>query len=136
LFARKPPAPAPEPPKTGGGKQALRQALATRFKKRENLISLSRSLEIPNAALEAFAFGGDELDNRALSEIADFLWPGREYDPDTDTLRRKDRAEPAPIGVLPPPAVGRTVEEILGPERSFASLASGTGAYKKPAGWD
>lgn len=75
-----------EPAKPPGGEDIIRAGLAVRTRRRDNLISLSRSLEIPQDALLDFANGQSNLNAEALSVVAAFLWPNASYDEARDKL--------------------------------------------------
>jgi hypothetical protein len=70
----------------GGGEMVIRAGLKARVTKRENLINLSRSLEVPQDALLDFAAGESNMNAEALSVIAAFLWPNSSYNEASDKL--------------------------------------------------
>ena len=83
LFSKSQP---PElPPEPEGGEAIIRKALAVRLRKRENLFSLSRNLEIPNSVLLEVAEGQRNL-NEQVSCRSSARLPLRQHE-----LRRGDR---------------------------------------------
>jgi hypothetical protein len=76
----------PSGSKLPGGEDVIRAGLKARVSKRENLINLSRSLEVPQDALLDFAAGESNMNAEALSTIAGFLWPNASYDEASDKL--------------------------------------------------
>jgi hypothetical protein len=84
LFTKK--QPVGQPIEHRGGEAIIRAALAVRTRRRENLIGLSRSLEIPQDVLVNFANGQGNLNAEALSLIAAYLWHNASYDGERDLL--------------------------------------------------
>jgi hypothetical protein len=134
--------PPEEPPAPPGGEALIRAGLKVRTSKRENLIGLSRKLEIPHDALLAFTSGESNMNADALSVIAEFLWANKSYDEATDMVVSKsgpatsmgERPVALPnglAGVYPPPAT---------PHAGFAPPAQMPGfadpsKYVKPSGY-
>lgn len=77
LFAKQQP---PEEVKPqGGGEAVIRKALAARVRKKENLINLSRDLQVPQDALLKFCDGARNFNEEALQVICKFLWTHASY---------------------------------------------------------
>jgi hypothetical protein len=96
LFSRKQ---ADPPTKLPGGEDVIRAGLKVRVSKRENLINLSRSLEVPQDALLDFVAGQQNVNAEALSVIAGFLWPNARYDGASDKLVSGGK-EPTPVATI------------------------------------
>ena len=60
--------PPEEPPAPPGGEALIRAGLKVRTSKRENLIGLSRKLEIPHDALLAFTSGESNMNADAVGD--------------------------------------------------------------------
>jgi hypothetical protein len=140
LFNRSQPVDQPIPER--GGEGIIRGALAVRVNKRENLIGLSRSLEVPQDALLDFCAGESNMNAEALSVIAGFLFANMTYDEATDKLVSTAKeptvmgARPVALpnglaGVYPPAATPRTEFAPPAQQPGFAD----TSKYVKPSGY-
>ena len=136
LFQKKAVEPEPPPP---DGKAVLRAMMKNRAVTRKmGFHAIVQLTLIQEGALLAFCEGADNLDDVTLDKIAGHYFDNRAYDPESGLLKPRKPQESMALGAHPPRAVGRSLEEIRGPERSFASLAGGDGMskpYAKPAGW-
>jgi hypothetical protein len=136
LFQKKAVEPEPPPP---DGKAVLRAMMKNRAVARKmGFHAIVQLTLIQEGALLAFCEGADNLDDMTLDKIAGHYFDNRGYDPESGLLQPRQHEAPTPMGQTPPRAAGRTLEEVRGPERSFASLAGGDGMskpYAKPAGW-
>ena len=118
----------------------IRAGLKARVSKRENLINLSRSLEVPQDALLDFAAGESNMNAEALSVIAAFLWPNSSYDEASDKLVSGAKpSTPMAAAGYPPrttssyPPVVTSRSEFAPPPQSpdFADRSK----YMKPQGY-
>jgi hypothetical protein len=129
--------------KLPGGEDVIRAGLKVRVTKRENLINLSRSLEVPQDALLDFVSGQSNMNAEALSVIAAFLWPNARYDEASDKLVGGSK-EPTPMAAAgyppmtrspyPPPIQPRT-EFAPPPQPGFVGGAGLSKPYRKADGW-
>jgi hypothetical protein len=132
LFQKK--TPEPEPPQ-GGGKDAIRAMARARTRTPGAMNLLREELHLSNEAIAAFAAGGDNLSPAQIDRLLAYFAIPATYDVTRDVLVSKAAPASSVCAGYPPPAVGRTLEEIVGPPRSFASLASATSTYRKSPGW-
>ena len=84
----------------GGGEDTIRKALFVRIRKKENLINLSRDLQVPQDALLKFCDGERNFNEEALQVICKFLWTHTSYDEASDKLYSTG-PEATSVGVHP-----------------------------------
>ena len=126
--------------KLPGGEDVIRAGIKARGNKRENLINLSRSLEVPQDALLDFANGESNMNALALNVIAAFLWPNARYDEATDKLVSGGK-EPTPMASAGyPPMTSSPYPPPIQPRAEVAPPAqqpgfADTSKYVKPSGY-
>jgi hypothetical protein len=119
--------PRPVETKLPGGEDVIRAGLKVRVTKRENLINLSRSLEVPQDALLNFVSGQSNMNAEALSIIAAFLWPNAKYDEASDRLVTGGK-EPTPMAAAGyPPMTTSPYPPPIQPRTGFAPPAQQPG---------
>jgi hypothetical protein len=135
IFSRKAAPPVEAPVVKGGGLDAIRARVRAHTRWPEAHAIMARELHISGSALDSFIAGTTDLTLAQIGGILDHLGIKAAYDPDTDLLR--STAPPAtPFrGELPPPAVGRSLEDMIGPPHSAAWAAHGGKPYEKAKGW-
>jgi hypothetical protein len=134
LFSKKQP---DQTNKLPGGEDVIRAGLKARVSKRENLINLSRSLEVPQDALLDFAAGESNMNAEALSVIAAFLWPNSSYDEASDKLVSGGKAAtPVSAAGYPPRTTSAypPAATHVGAPPPAPSMVEPS-KFKRPEGW-
>ena len=145
LFAKK--QPVSEPIEDRGGKYILRQSIALRVKKHENLQSLSLTLNVPPDGIIAFSNGADNLDENQLSAMATYVFGNATYSAELDRLISNNKPATnmgvAPLPYVPTAMAGAQYPAPFTPRAEIAAAPPapdlvGAGLskpYRKAEGW-
>jgi hypothetical protein len=142
LFAKK--QPVEQPIEDRGGKYILRQSIALRVRKHENLQALALTLNMPPDGIIAFSNGADNLSEAQLSAVAAYVFGNATYSAELDRLISTSKPATS-VGVSPLPYVpgASTTTQYPAPFTPRPAIAPAPPApdladhskFKRPEGW-